>query len=115
MASQIIFSNLSRSDDYSILLNGQEVGKVLPLKTITIDVEEGRYELDVRGSNEEGLPSMCKPVQITIDDCKTVHLQIVAPHFAIGIYDEKGNQLNDHHGFTCGYIADGVHINNPKK
>jgi len=114
MASQIIFSNLSRSDDYSILLNGQEVGKVLPLKNITIDVEKGEYELDVRGSNEEGLPSMCKPIQIKIDDGKTIHLQIVAPHFAIGIYDEKGNQLNDNHDFICGYIADGVHINNPK-
>jgi hypothetical protein len=113
MASKIIFSNLSRTDDYTILLNGQDRGTVLPLKTNTIDVEPGEYELDVKGSNEEGLPSMCKPIQIRIADGKIVHLQIVAQHFAIGIYDEKGTRLNDKHGFLCGTIADGVHIDNP--
>ena len=113
MASIIIFSNLSRTDDYTILLNGQDRGTVLPLKTNTIDVEPGEYELDVKGSNEEGLPSMCKPIQVRIADGKTVHLQIVAQHFAIGIYDEKGTRLNDKHGFLCGTVADGVHIDNP--
>ena len=113
MASKIIFSNLSRTDDYTILLNGQDRGIVLPLKTNTIDVEPGEYELDIKGSNEEGLPSMCKPIQIRIADGKTVHLQIVAQHFAIGIYDEKGTRLNDKHGFLCGTVADGVHIDNP--
>jgi len=113
MASKIIFSNLSRNDDYTVLLNGQDMGTLLPLKTITIDVESGEYKLDVKSSNEEGLPSMCKPIQIKIADCKSVHLQIVAQHFAIGIYDEKGTPLNDKHGFLCGYVADGVHIDNP--
>jgi hypothetical protein len=113
MASKIIFSNLSRTDDYTILLNGQDRGIVLPLKTNTIDVEPGEYELDIKGSNEEGLPSMCKPIQIRIADGKTVHLQIVAQHFAIGIYDEKGTRLNDKHSFLCGNVADGVHIDNP--
>jgi hypothetical protein len=113
MASKIIFSNLSRTDDYTILLNGQDRGIVLPLKTNTIDVEPGEYELDIKGSNEEGLPSMCKPIQVRIADDKTVHLQIVAQHFAIGIYDEKGTRLNDKHGFLCGTVADGVHIDNP--
>ena len=93
MASKIIFSNLSRNDDYTILLNGQARGTVLPLKTNTIDLDPGKYELDIKGSNEEGLPSMCKPIQVKIDDCKSVHLQIVAQHFAIGIYDEKGNAV----------------------
>jgi hypothetical protein len=113
MASKIIFSNISRNDDYTILLNGQDRGTVLPLKTITIDVEPGEYELDVKGSNEEGLPSMCKPIHVRIGDGKTVHLKIVAQHFAIGIFDEEGKQLNDKHGFLCGYVADGVHIDNP--
>ena len=72
MASKIIFSNLSRNDDYTILLNGQDMGTILPLKTNTIDVEPGEYELDVKGSNEEGLPSMCKPIHIRMADCKTV-------------------------------------------
>jgi hypothetical protein len=113
MASEIIFSNLSRTDDYTILLNGQDRGTVLPLKTNTIDLEPGKYELNVLGSNEEGLPSMCKPIQVTIKDCKSVHLRIVAEHFAIGIYDEKGTQLNAKHGFLCGSVADGVRIDNP--
>ena len=112
MASQIIFSNLTRNDDYTILL-GQDRGTLLPLKTNTIDLEPGKYELDIKGSNEEGLPSMCKPIQVTIKDCKSVHLRIVAEHFTIGIYDEKGTQLNARHGFLCGSIADGVHIDNP--
>lgn len=113
MASQIICSNLSRNDDYTILLNGQDLGTALPLKTITIDVEPGQYDLDVKSSNEEGLPSLCKPIQLKIGDGKTAHLQIVAEHFAIGIYDEKGTQLNAKHGFLCGNIDDGVHIENP--
>ncbi|MGA2781578.1 MAG: hypothetical protein ABSF13_06600 [Smithella sp.] len=112
MASKIIFSNLSRNDDYTILLNDQDRSTVLPLKTSTIDVEQGKYELDIKGSNEEGLPSMCKPIQIRRADCKTVHLQIVARHFAIGIYDEKGTQLNNKNGVLCGYAANGVHKDN---
>ncbi len=113
MASTIIFSNLSRSDDYTILLGGQDRGTVMPLKTITIDLEPGKYELNISGSNDEGLPSMCKPVQVTIKDGKSVHLRIVADHFTIGIYDEKGTQLNARRGFLCGSIADGVRIENP--
>jgi len=113
MAAKIIFSNLSRNDDYTILLNGQERGTVLPLKTNTIDLEPGKYELYIKGSNEEGLPSMCKPIQVKIANCKTVHLQIVARDFAIGIYDEKGTRLNAKRGFLCGFVADGVHIDNP--
>ena len=113
MASKIVFSSLSRNDDYTIFLNGQDVGTLFPLKNITVEVEEGKYKLDVKGSNEEGLPSTCKPLQITIDNDKTVQIKIVALHFAIGIYDEKGTQLNDHNGTLCGYIADGVHIDDP--
>ena len=113
MAAQIIFSNLSRNDDYTILLGGQVCGIILPLKTDSFDVEPGKYELDIQGSNEEGLPSVCKPIQITIKDGKAVHLHIEARHFAIGIYDEKGTQLNARHGFLCGSIADGVRIDNP--
>ena len=32
---------------------------------------------------------MCKPILVTMADGKTVHLSIVARHFAIGIYDEQ--------------------------
>jgi hypothetical protein len=113
MASQIIFSNLSRNDEYTILLNGQNRGTVMPLKTNAIDVEPGKYELNISGSNEEGLPSMCKPIQVRIADEKIVHLQIVDRNFTIGIFDEKGTQLNAKRGFVCGYIADGVHVDNP--
>jgi hypothetical protein len=113
MASEIIFSNLSRNDDYTILLNDQERVTVLPLKTSTIEVDPGEYDLYIKGSNEEGLPSMCKPIQLRLADSKTVHLQMVARDFTIGIFDEKGTQLNAKRGFLCGYVADGVHIDNP--
>lgn len=116
MSSKITFSNLSRTDDYTILLNGQIRNTVRPLKAITVDVEPGEYELDVKGSNEEGLPSMCKPIHIKIKDEKSVHLKIVAEHFDIGIFDEKGTLLNEKSGgFLCGNIANGVYIDNPIK
>jgi len=59
------------------LLKGQIGTPYCPWKTITIDVEPGEYELDVKGSNEEDA-SMCKPIQVKIGDGKTVHLKIVA-------------------------------------
>ena len=113
MASKIIFSNLSRSDDYTILLNGHASGTITPLKTNTVDLEPGEYELSVQGSNEEGLPSMCKPIQVKMADNRTVHLKVDARNFAIGIYDDEGTQLNATHGFLCGTIADGVYVDNP--
>jgi hypothetical protein len=113
MASKIIFSNLSHNDDYTILLNGQDCSTVLPLKTIMVNVKQGKYEFDITGSNEEGLPSMCKPIPVRIADFKSVHLQTVVQHSAIGIYEEKGTLLNVKHGFLCGTVADGVHIDNP--
>jgi hypothetical protein len=113
MASKMIFSNLSRNDDYTILLNGRVSSAISPLKTDTVDLEPGEYELSVQGSNEEGLPSMCKPIQVTMEDGKTVHLKILARHFAIGIYDEQGTQLNGKCGFLCGSVAEGVYVDNP--
>ncbi|MDD5167657.1 MAG: hypothetical protein PHN75_02490 [Syntrophales bacterium] len=113
MASTIIFSNLSRNDDYTIILNGQVRGAVSPLKTDAIDLEPGEYELSILGSNDEGLPSLCKPIQVTLEDGKTVHLNVVAKHFAIGIFDEQGTQLNAKCGFLCGSVADGVYVDNP--
>ena len=113
MASKIIFSNLSRHDDYTIMLNGQSSGTISPLRTTEIDLEPGEYELFVQGSNEEGFPSTCKPIQVTMEDGKTVHLNVEAKQFAIGIYDEQGTQLNAKSGFLCGSVADGVYIDNP--
>lgn len=113
MASKIIFSNLSRSDDYTISLNGHASSTITPLKTNTVDLEPGEYELSVQGGNEAGLPSMCKPIQIKLADNRTVHLKIDTRNFAIGIYDEQGTQLNAMRGFLCGTIADGVYVDNP--
>ena len=113
MASRIVVSNVSRTDDYTLILNGQPRVTVRPLKSGEISVEAGEYEFSVKGENEEGLPIVCKPIVIKIDDERTVRLNIEAKHLSIGIYDETGTQLNAVHGFLCGYIANGVHIDNP--
>jgi hypothetical protein len=113
MASRIVVSNLSRVDDYTLLLNGQPRVTVHPLKSDEIGFEAGEYELSVTGDNEEGLPNVCKPIFIKIDDGRTVRLSVEAKNIAIGIYDETGTQLNAVHGFLCGSIAEGVHIENP--
>ena len=113
MASRIIFSNRSRTDDYTILLNSEARGVIAPLRTETFDLEPGEYGLLIQGSNDEGLPSVCKPIQIMIEDGKTVHLNIEAKHFVIGIYDEQGTQLNAKCGFLCGSVAEGVYVDNP--
>ncbi len=113
MTSRIAVSNLSRADDYTLLLNGQPRITVHPLKSGEISVEAGEYELSVKGENEEGLPSACKPILMKIDDGRAVRFNIEARHLSIGIYDETGAQLNAVHGFLCGLIADGVYVDNP--
>jgi hypothetical protein len=113
MASRIEVSNLSRMDDYTLLLNGQHRGVVRPLQSGEIDVEAGEYELSVKGENEEGLPSACKPITLKIDDGRSVRLGVEARNLSIGIYDESGTQLNGTHGFLCGSIAEGVYVENP--
>jgi hypothetical protein len=113
MASRIVVSNLSRIDDYTLLLNGQPRGTVHPLQSDEINVEAGKYELSVQGENEEGLPNACKPIVMKIDKERTVRLNIEAKNLSIGIYDEDGTQLNAASGFLCGNIADGVYVENP--
>ena len=113
MGSRIVVSNLSRIDDYTLLLNGQPRVKVNPLKSDTIEVEAGKYDVSVQAENEEGLPFLCKPIVMKIDEGKTVHLNIDAQHLAVGIYDEDGTQLNSRHGFLCGKVAEGVYVEHP--
>jgi hypothetical protein len=113
MTSRIVVSNLSRIDDYTLLLNDRPRGTVHPLKSDEINVEAGQYELSVKGENEEGLPNECKPIVLKIDDGRTVRLSIEAKNLSIGIYDGNGTQLNAVHGFLCGFIASGVYVENP--
>ena len=113
MASEIIIENLSRHFNYTILLNGCNSGEVFPLKTHSITVDAGQYELSFKDSDADNLPTNCKPIQITLADGKTLHLKVTTEDFSIRIYDEPGTHLNGKRGFLCGYIADGIHIENP--
>ena len=113
MTAKIVVSNMSRIDDYTLVLNGQPRVTVHPLQSDEIDVEAGKYELTVQGENEEGLPSACKAILMKIDNERTVSLSIEAKQLSIGIYDESGTQLNASRGFLCGSIADGVYAENP--
>jgi hypothetical protein len=113
MASRIVATNLSRLDDYIVILDGQPRGAVRPLQSGEIVIEAGEYELSVKAENEEGLPAECKPIRIRIDDGRTLRLNIEAKHFSIGIYGQDGTQLNAVRGFLCGSIAEGVHVDNP--
>jgi hypothetical protein len=113
MTSEITIENISRHFTYSILLNGQEMGDVFPLKTYTLTVEPGIYALSFRDTDTENLPTGCKPIQIDIAGNKTLPLKVDTKDFSIHIYDETGTYLNCKHGFLCGKIADGIHIENP--
>jgi hypothetical protein len=113
MASEIIIENLSRHFNYTIFLNGCIAGEVFPLKTHSITVEAGKYELSFKDSDADNIPTNCKPIQITLADGKTLDLKVTTEDFSIRIYGEHGTHLNGKRGFLCGYIADGIHIENP--
>jgi hypothetical protein len=113
MASEIIITNLSRHFNYTILINGNVNGEVFSLKSNSIKVEPGKYELSIKDSDVDNLPTHCKPIQIIIADGKTLPLKITTKDFSIQIYDEHGTHLNEKRGFLCGNITEGIHIENP--
>jgi hypothetical protein len=113
MTSEIIIENISRHFNYTVFLNSHEVGTVFSLKTFAITTEPGQYELSLKDTDVENLPTRCKPIQINIADGKTLPLKVTTRDFSIEIYDEQGTHLNGKRGFLSGYIADGIHIENP--
>jgi hypothetical protein len=113
MSSEIIIENISRHFNYTVILNGAETGDVSPLKAFPITVDPGSYELSFKDSDIENLPTTCKPIQIDIAENKTLHLKVTTNDFSICVFDDNGTLLNGKRGFLSGYIADGIHIENP--
>ena len=113
MASKLIINNQSRTHDYRVLLDGTDAGDVFPLRNVAIDVPPGEHELSFSEVGESDLPTSCKPIHMTIKDEKTLELYVSTKHFSIQIHDHQGTLLNGKHGFLCGRICDGVHIDNP--
>lgn len=112
MASQFIITNASRTGAYELMLNGRISGVIQPLATETFDLEPGKYEVAFRESDPSEVPTTCKPIQVTIDDEKALHLRIVTHFFAIDILDAEDTILNGKHGFLCGHLGDGVYVEN---
>lgn len=113
MDAKLTVSNRSRTDDFTLLLDGHPVLTVRPLATEEVDVSAGQYSVAVQGANEEGLPLTCKAVQMKIAEGSSARLHIDARQLAIALYDDEGTELNAERGFLCGSIAAGVYIENP--
>jgi hypothetical protein len=113
MSSELIITNLSRLFNYTILLNDRAIGEISPVEPGAITIEPGNYELSFKDSDLDNLPTNCKPICITIEDGKKLHLNVTTEDFSIRIYDGQGTHLNGKRGFLCGKIAEGVRIENP--
>lgn len=114
MAARIIIENVSRNYEYVAILNGNEIGRVFPLKTIEYTVLPGHHEITFRDSDPEAdLPSSCKPICFEMADNKILHLQVDTKNLLIWISDMAGTHLNGQHGFLCGKVSGGVYVENP--
>ena len=113
MTAKLTVTNSSRTHEYAIVLNGENRGEVFPLKATTIEIPPGGYELGFKDIDAGDLPTLCKPIHMTIDDAITLELRVVTKNFSIQIYDSAGTHLNGKHGFLCGRVCEGVRIENP--
>jgi hypothetical protein len=113
MAAKIDLTNLDRHYEYALILNGAQSVLLPPLKSLSIDVPPGKYELSFQAKSDDELPVACKPIQITIQDGKTLALQVNTVNLSVRILDSEGTQLNGKLGFLCGKCGDGVHVENP--
>ena len=113
MGAELTITNLSRHFSYKILLDGREDGELFSLQTTSLEIEPGNHELSFKDSDTDNLPTNCKPIQITIADGRSLRLKILTEDFSIRIYDERGTHLNGKHGFLCGQVGEGVHVENP--
>ena len=112
MTCQLIATNLSRYYDYTLVLNGSDSIEIAPLRTASIDIEAGEYEVSVRAKPVDDLTGVCKPIHVKIEDGSVIRIQIDTRNVAIDIFDEQGTLLNGRHGFICGHISEGVYVNN---
>ncbi len=113
MSATIALTNLDRHYEYTLLLNGAESATLPPLKSLSIDVPSGKYELSFRAKSDDELPVECKPIQITIQDKRTLALQVNTVNLSVRILDADGTQLNGKLGFLCGKCGEGVYVENP--
>ena len=113
MPATIALTNLDRHYEYTLILNGAQSANLPPLKSLSIDVPPGKYELSFQAKSDDELPVECKPIQLTIQDKKTIALQVNTVNLSVRVLDAEGTQLNGKLGFLCGKCGEGVYVENP--
>jgi hypothetical protein len=113
MSATITLTNLDRHYEYTLVLNGEQSANLPSLKSLSIDVPPGKYELSFLAKSDDELPVECKPVQVTIQDKRTLALQVNTVNLSVRILDSEGTQLNGKLGFLCGRCGEGVYVENP--
>ncbi len=113
MSATITLTNLDRHYEYTLILNGEPNTTLPPLRSVSIDVAPGKYELSFLAKSDSDLPVECKPIHVTIQDNKSLALKVHTVNLSVRILDEEGTQLNGKLGFLCGKCGEGVYVENP--
>ena len=113
MSATIALTNLDRHYEYALILNGAQSAILPPLKSLSIEVPAGKYELSFQAKSDDELPVECKPIQVTIQDKKTLALKVDTVNLSVRVLDAEGTQLNGKLGFLCGKCGEGVYVENP--
>ncbi len=113
MAAKITVTNLDRYDEYVLLIDGKDKAEVFLLASVTVELLPGRYTLSFRSKVETELPSTCKSIRVTLKDGAALSLQVRTQNLLIRILDAQECELNATHGFLCGRVAEGAHVENP--
>ena len=113
MSATIALTNLDRHYEYALILNGAQSAILPPLKNLSIDVPAGKYKLSIQAKSDDELPVECKPIQVTIQDKRTLALQVNTVNLSVRVLDAEGTQLNGKLGFLCGKCGEGVYVENP--
>lgn len=113
MSATIALTNMDRHYEYTLILNGAQSAILPPLKSLSIDVPPGKYQLSFQAKSDNELPVECKPIQVTIQDKKTLALQVDTVNLSVRVLDAEGTQLNGKLGFLCGKCGEGVYVENP--
>jgi hypothetical protein len=113
MSATIALTNLDRHYEYTLILNGAQSAILPPLRSLSIEVPAGKYVLFFQAKSDDELPVECKPIQVTIQDKKTLALQVNTVNLSVRVLDAEGTQLNGKLGFLCGKCGEGVYVENP--